>query len=365
MKKLSVLVPVFNTEAYLSQCLEGILSQSLVDLEIICIDDGSTDSSPSIIDSYARKDSRLKPIHKRNGGYGSALNTALAHAQGEYIAILESDDSISSNAYKTLVAIADDAQADIVKCNWLDCKDGRTPAFHEEFAEFDYYQEFTPEERPEIILTAPATCTGLFRRSWLLDNSISYRETPGASFQDTSFSLKCWLSSPRTVLAKEGFLHYRRDNELSSHRSKGKVFEICGECDEAEKFFYDHHIDSPSLLDALWASRFKSYKWNAQRLDWLYKYAFVTKWAEDFRRGISANAFSRRYFEDQDWAWLEQLTCNPDEFFESTIAEQYRARIEKLEAEPRRIRESTSWKAGRVVTALPRAIKRYTHKGND
>ena len=82
MCKVSVLVPVYNVEKYLPQCLDSILAQTLRDIEIICIDDGSKDTSGDVLDRYAEKDSRVRVIHKENGGYGKALNTGMQIAQG-------------------------------------------------------------------------------------------------------------------------------------------------------------------------------------------------------------------------------------------------------------------------------------------
>lgn len=80
MAIVSVIVPVYNTEKYLKQCIKSILKQTLTDIEIICVDDGSTDSSPAILDRFAKKDKRIKVIHKKNAGYGHTLNTGLKHS---------------------------------------------------------------------------------------------------------------------------------------------------------------------------------------------------------------------------------------------------------------------------------------------
>ena len=92
MPQISVLVPVYNVECYLEQCLESLVKQSFKDIEMICVDDGSTDCSGLILDRYAASDSRIRVIHKQNTGYGDSMNVALDCARGEYIAILESDD---------------------------------------------------------------------------------------------------------------------------------------------------------------------------------------------------------------------------------------------------------------------------------
>lgn len=97
MAKISVIIPVYNVEKYLKQCLDSVVNQTLKDIEIICVDDGSTDNSGTILDEYASKDNRIKVIHKENGGLSSARNEGLKYISSEYCYFLDSDDYIDSN----------------------------------------------------------------------------------------------------------------------------------------------------------------------------------------------------------------------------------------------------------------------------
>lgn len=112
--KVSVLIPVYNYEKYVAKCLESVINQTYKNLEIVAVDDGSTDRSGEILDEYAQNDMRLKVIHKENGGIGSALKVAIENATGEYVAFLDSDDFMDLNAYEKLVDIAIKSNADIV-----------------------------------------------------------------------------------------------------------------------------------------------------------------------------------------------------------------------------------------------------------
>ena len=98
---LSIIVPVYNVESYLQQCIESILSQSYRDIDLILVDDGSKDSSGAICDAYAEKDRRVHVIHKKNGGVADTRNTGLRHAAGEYVTFVDSDDFLAPDAYKT------------------------------------------------------------------------------------------------------------------------------------------------------------------------------------------------------------------------------------------------------------------------
>ena len=111
---VSVIVPVYNVEKYLCQCLDSVLNQTYTDFEMILIDDGSTDASGKICDDYAQKDSRITVIHKENGGQSIARNMGIDAARGEYIYFLDSDDYIREDALEKLVFTANETGADIV-----------------------------------------------------------------------------------------------------------------------------------------------------------------------------------------------------------------------------------------------------------
>ena len=100
---LSIVVPVYNTEKYLKQCVDSLTSQTLNEIEIILVDDGSTDGSGAICDEYAAKDSRIKVIHKENGGLGFARNSGLEMAQGEFVGFVDSDDWVDLDFFEKLL----------------------------------------------------------------------------------------------------------------------------------------------------------------------------------------------------------------------------------------------------------------------
>ena len=129
---ISVIVPVYNTEKYLHRCVDSIINQTYQNLEIILVDDGSTDSSGCICDEYAKKDERIKVIHKENAGQGVARNIALEYASGEYVGFVDSDDWIDPRMYQTLYTYAVKDQSDIVVCGrylyWDDRE--KQPMFH-------------------------------------------------------------------------------------------------------------------------------------------------------------------------------------------------------------------------------------------
>lgn len=116
MKKISVVIPVYNVEKYLSECLDSVVNQTYKNLQIILVDDGSTDFSGKICDVYAEKDNRITVVHQKNAGAGAAKNTGLDLVKGEYFSIIDSDDYIELDMYEKMVNSLEKYNADIVQC---------------------------------------------------------------------------------------------------------------------------------------------------------------------------------------------------------------------------------------------------------
>ena len=116
MTKVSVIIPVYNTEKYLRECLESVISQTFTDIEIICVNDGSTDSSLAILEEYASNDKRIKVLKQKNKGAGSARNFGLKYATGEFLSFLDSDDFFENNFIEQMYSKAKETNADLVMC---------------------------------------------------------------------------------------------------------------------------------------------------------------------------------------------------------------------------------------------------------
>ena len=114
MVKISIIVPVYNTEPYLEQCLDSIINQTLEDIEIICVNDGSTDNSLSILEEYASKDNRIRIINQENKGQGFARNNGLKNVNGEYVLFVDSDDWIELNTCEALYKKVNELDLDML-----------------------------------------------------------------------------------------------------------------------------------------------------------------------------------------------------------------------------------------------------------
>lgn len=121
---ISVIIPVYNTKQYLPACLDSILQQTYVDLEILFIDDGSTDGSSELLDALAECDSRIRVVHQANGGVCAARNRGIAEAKGDYLSFIDSDDTLEKDMYETLMDLIRKHQVDIAHCSYNRVTDG-------------------------------------------------------------------------------------------------------------------------------------------------------------------------------------------------------------------------------------------------
>lgn len=169
---VSVIVPVCNVERYLRECLESLAAQTLKDIQIICVDDGSTDDSLSILREFEKRDPCFEVIIKSNAGYGHAMNMGLDRTKGEYVGILESDDFAETDMFESLYEMAKGANADVVKTDYFYHVTDSDPKFDDLACSMaGYYcdEPFNPLDHQEMFLMQPAIWSGLYRRSFLLE----------------------------------------------------------------------------------------------------------------------------------------------------------------------------------------------------
>ncbi|MCI6231454.1 MAG: glycosyltransferase [Selenomonas sp.] len=256
MVHVSVLVPIYNVKRYLRQCLDSLAAQTLEDIEFICIDDGSTDGCSEILDDYAARDARFRVIHKANSGYGASMNVGLRAARGMYVGIVESDDFAAPEMFAALFAAADAAHVDVVKSNYWEIADGKR-TFTEVLRGHAYGKVFCPRrEEAAFLFETPSIWSCLYRRAFLLEQGICFNETPGASYQDTSFAFLTKAYAERFLLVKNAYLHYRTDNASSSVRSTGKIFAVIDEYDAVQRHLEAHRLAEHAVLCELSARLF-------------------------------------------------------------------------------------------------------------
>ena len=116
---VSIIVPVYKVEPYLARCVESLRNQTLQDIEIILVDDGSPDNCPRMCDEFAAADPRIRVVHKKNGGLSSARNAGLKAAQGQYVGFVDSDDTVASDMYRRMLEVAVQERVDLVMSDYL------------------------------------------------------------------------------------------------------------------------------------------------------------------------------------------------------------------------------------------------------
>jgi glycosyltransferase involved in cell wall biosynthesis len=307
--KVSVIVPIYNTEKYLRQCLDSIVVQTLRDIEIILINDGSKDGSLAIMKEYAKKDSRVQIIDKPNEGYGKAMNRGLDKAVGEYIGIVESDDWVEPDMFEQLYDLADAHDVCIVKSNYYEYSsaNGEKNIKVRILPEWDVGQVINPKERPDIFYVQPAIWTAIYRRDFLNKYKIRFLESPGASYQDTGFNFKVWVMAEEVWLTAKAFVHYRIDNENASTKSMDKVFCICDEWESIEKYMDDY----PELKKASYQLRnhvkLGNYKWNLERLEGEKREEFRKRFAAECDEAVRNGGMKLDCFTLQDWLKFQKM----------------------------------------------------------
>lgn len=302
--KLSVIIPVCNVESYLAECLDSALSQSFHEIEIICINDGSTDRSLQILREYEKKDPRVKVIDKANAGYGAAMNDGLDAATGEYVGILESDDYACEHAWEKLYTLAKEHDLDIVKGCYLQFTDTKESYFDaiakvarhcpDQLPLVPIGTVFKPQDYPRCFWINPSIWTAIYKRDFLINNNIRFNETPGASYQDTSFAFKVWVASKRAMAVSFPVIHYRLDSAFSSSNSRAKVFAVCDEMEEC-KAYLDSIDAEKDLYRILCAVRYKTYLWNIDRVSAAFKLAFLERMSKEFQVDIDEGNLSSKY----------------------------------------------------------------------
>lgn len=205
--KVSVIVPIFNADSYLQQCLDSLMNQTMKEVEFILIDDCSIDNSPTICDEYVACDSRFSVIHRKdNGGSSIARQDGLDVAQGEYIIICDSDDWVESNMYELLYENAKKYNADISTCDYFIEYESKTVISHHEITENN--QEHLIRDALTHCIP-PASWIKMVKRDFIITNEISYERGINQG-EDALIFLKLLLKKPKITKINTPLYHYRR-----------------------------------------------------------------------------------------------------------------------------------------------------------
>ena len=222
---ISVIIPVFNTEKYLCRCIESIINQTMKNIDVVLVDDGSTDNSSVICDNFAIKDERIQVIHKQNAGQGFARNDGIEIARGKYICFLDSDDYFEPDTCEKITEIMNSTGADICSFGYqIDDNRGNVVSnFQVREAEYvgDGVQEKfilhyfgdTPEDDD---LRGVFSCMSAFKKQILLENNIRFPSERVVSSEDAAFCLEYSKYVKKAVTTSKSFYHYCQNEKSFS-----------------------------------------------------------------------------------------------------------------------------------------------------
>ena len=345
--KVTIVVPVHNSEDYLPQCLESALSQTLHDIEILCIDSGNTDRCFQIIAPIKERDNRIVYIRDSNSSYGYKINTGIRMARGDYIAILETDDQMPPDMMEKLYSAGELHHVDMVSSDYFRFFEHNGKKIGKRCEIFPgclvYGQSMNYTVKPYMAVVPdegsrkfdaelseffsapkkdkgfyPAYTIGiwafLYRKTFLLENHIRLNESPGASYQDSSFLFLTRLLAKSVYHLDEPLYWYRTDNAGSSVKDDRKIFVVAGEWNFLKQELEKRNIKDAGVWNLFYYEKYISFFWNYYRLPEKARERFLERYLEELRGDIAAGAVSREMRDEGFYQWTFLLLDDPDQF---------------------------------------------------
>ncbi len=315
MAKVSIIVPIYNVSAYLRQCMDSIISQTLQELEILCVNDGSTDDSLEIIQEYAARDPRIVVITGPNGGYGKAMNKGLDRATGEYIGIVEPDDYVDLHMFEDLYTLAAEQSLDLVKADFYRFTHDKQGREILEYVPLDstaqhYGKLLNPSQEPQCLCFTLNTWTGIYRRAFLQAHHIRHHETPGASFQDNGFYFQTFVYAQRAMIVNKPYYRNRRDNPNSSVKSREKVYCMNIEYDYIRDLLMQDRQLWERFQYMYWWKKYHNYRFTYNRIDNSYKPEYMARMRQEYKRAMELGQLSQECFTPQEWQSILRMINN-------------------------------------------------------
>ncbi len=260
-KKVSIIVPVYNVEKHLNRCVDSIISQTYENLEILLIDDEATDSSGDICDEYAKKDKRIKAIHKKNEGLGLTRNAGIEHSTGFYISFVDSDDFMEKNTILDAVTRIEEDGSDLVmyglsRISSSGIKTKYTPNPRKKIYTGDEIKnelllDFisdNPHENIERNYTR-SSCTCLFKKSVFIDNNIRYKSEREIISEDTYMMFDMLNKINKVSIISECYYNYcENETSLTQTYRKDRFKKLKAYRDACIKLFKNNHYSEESFL---------------------------------------------------------------------------------------------------------------------
>ena len=402
--KVSVIIPVYNTDHYLEQCLDSVVSQTLQDIEIICVDDGSTDRSPEILRRYEAEDARIRIVSRENGGLGCARNSGTEIATGEYLAFLDSDDWLDPEVLKKSYDRITKDDADICifgRFNHLEgCGGNRCYRLLPKRKVYPREQPFSIGGNPESLigLSDMIVWNKLYRRSFLEENRIRF--LPVRRAEDVFFTMVALCAAKRINILNEALIHYRvmRPDSLTATlyedpeeyidiwlttaeelRKRGVYPERCvanlawgtllwvmqrTRWPEFTRLYDRIKTEAlPRLGIQLHEPGYYFYAWQEELLKHLYQEKaeeFLLSWLLISEMRDRENTSLKQEREEKYREEISGLRTKISEQKKKNAA--LKARIQSMRDTIKALKKSVSYRIGRAITAIPRSVRKGVNR---
>ena len=223
MTKVSIIVPIYNQENYLRECIESLINQTYTDIEILLIDDGSTDNSLKICKEYQKKDKRIKVITKENGGLSSTRNVGLDHVTGDFIMFCDSDDFFAPNTVEKMEKTITKYNDDYSVGNYINCDDDSTlwkkPVFDKKL--YPSFELSIKDYDKSFYIMSSSVCNKIFRRSFIEDLNLRFVE--GVPAEDAIFTTYCFMKSTSVHYISDIIYMYRQRSAGTSISTNNNI----------------------------------------------------------------------------------------------------------------------------------------------
>lgn len=318
--KVSVILPSLNVKEYISECIQSVCKQTLKDIEIICVDAGSTDGTLELIEHAKQNDPRIKLVKSVKKSYGLQMNLGVQYAQGKYIAIVETDDYILPEMMNFLYEVCERNDLDFAKADFYRftrSENGEETRYLNKLtAKSEYYNRvINPRVEKEVFTFVMNTWSGIYRKRFLEQESIVHNETPGASFQDTSFWFQTFSKAKRVYFVNKPFYMNRRDNPNSSVYSTKKTYAFCDEY----AYLYDKLFangKNRDLMPQYQLYRYKAYMSSLNKCPFEEKKNFIKKFKADLLESKIKGELDVSLFTNSGKKTVDLLINKTDEFIE-------------------------------------------------
>ncbi len=326
--KVSVVVPVYNTSRYLRQSLESLIHQTLREIEIIVVNDGSTDGSDKIIKEYAEKYKNIVTISKKNGGLASAYNAGQRVAKGEYVGFLDSDDWAEPNMFEALYNYGHAFNVDVVRSGGVMAETTGRPSRLNIFVPSNKCHKLilNPLDLPEFVDNHVCQWASIYKRDFLLQNKIEAPEKPKGLAPDIDFVYQVWVLAKSFYTLPQAFVHYRLDNPNSDKQSGSKMsfYLLLGHLASRKSLFKLGDKVSPKMWAQKTYVEFRHLIYEINTRSKKKRFSLIWQVSRLFKENLKKKLVDKSVFSEQDWATYRLIANHPILFYLRNITKFYK-----------------------------------------